>query len=157
MSGKPRNGPNTWHDIDGGSAFVIPVSLIRHENYSRLSPWGHKLIADLARQFTGFNNGYLCAAWSLMRKCGWKSPVTLRNAILELEHYGLLQCTQQGGRNKPNLYSFTWRRINEKPGKPLDVGSTMEPSNAWKAERPLFIRTTGRRKIAKRRATSCAA
>jgi len=150
MSYKARNGPSNWRDIDGGNAFVIPVSLIRHENYIHLSPWAHKL-------FTGFNNGYLCAAWSLMSQCGWKSPVTLRNAILELEHYGLLQRTQQGGRNKPTLFAFTWRRISEKPGKPLDVGPTTKPTDAWKAERPLFIRTTGRRKIAKRRATSCTA
>ena len=157
MTRRKKNGPCSWSDIDGGMAFVIPVSLIRHENYKRLSPWAHKLIADLSRQYSGFNNGYLCASWSLMRECGWNSSVTLRNAVLELEHYGLIQRTQQGGRNKPNLYGFTWRRINEKPGKPLDVGPTTVPSNFWKIEKSAFVRPTGKHKSTKRRTAVCAA
>lgn len=130
---------NRWKDIDGGAAFIIPYTVLRHANYRRLSPFGHKLIADLACQFTGFNNGYLCAAFSLLEKQGWKSPTTLYKASCECEHYGLIEKTQQGGKNKPNLYAFTWRRIDEKTDKPpLDVRPTLRPSDAWKEERPAF-------------------
>lgn len=141
-----RKKDNRWADIDGGSAFVIPYTLLRHANFTRLSPYGHKLIMDLACQYTGFNGGYLCASWSLMRKCGWRSSVTLHTATLECEHYGLLIRTQQGGRNKPNLHGFSWRRIDEKPNQPLDRLPTTKPTDDWKEERPAFVRVTGKRK-----------
>jgi len=149
-----RKKDNRWGDIDGGSAFVIPYTLIRHPNYTRLSPYGHKLLADLSRQYTGFNNGFLCGSWSLMKDCGWRSNITLRTAVLECEHYGLLIRTQQGGRNKPNLHGFSWRRIDEKVDHPLDRSPTTAPTNDWKDERPAFVRTAGKRKAkAKRKRT----
>lgn len=129
---------NRWNDVDGGSAFVIPYTLLRHPNYRRLSPYGHKLIADLGCQYTGFNNGYLCASFSLMKEQGWHAPMTLHKAAAECEHYRLIQRTQQGSLNKPNLYAFTWRRIDEKPGHPLMVNPTLKPSDAWKEERSDF-------------------
>ena len=141
-----RKGNSRWEDIDGGSAFVIPYTVLRHPNYRRLSPYGHKLLADLACQYTGFNNGYLCASWSLMRECGWRSSVTLHDATLECEHYRLLLRTQQGGRNKPNLHGFSWRRIDEKPNHALDRLPTTAPTHDWKEEQPLFVRVTGKRK-----------
>jgi hypothetical protein len=130
--------PNRWEDIDGGSAFVIPLTLLHHPNFARLSPHGHKLIMDLARQYTGFNNGYLCASFSLLEDKGWASE-TLWRSTRECEHYGLLQRTQQGGRNKPNLHAFTWRRIDYKKDRPpLDVVSSTKPSDLWKKEREPF-------------------
>ena len=141
-----RKRDNRWNDIDGGSAFSIPYTLLRHTNYIRLSAYGHKLLADLARQYSGFNNGYLCASWSLMKTCGWRSSITLHTAVLECEHYGLLIRTQQGGRNKPNLHAFSWRRIDEKTGHVLDRLPTLKPTDDWKEECPRFMRTTGKRK-----------
>ena len=135
-----------WQDIDGGSAFVIPYTLLRHPNFTRLSPFGNKLLMDLARQYSGFNNGYLCGAWALMKEAGWRSEDTVRGALQEVEHYRLIERTQQGGRNRPNLYALTWRRIDEKKDKPLDVSPTMKPNNAWKQEVPPFLRTAGIRK-----------
>jgi hypothetical protein len=142
---------NRWDDIDGGSAFVIPYTLLRHPNFIRLSPWGNKLVLDLARQYTGFNNGYLCASRTLMKPAGWKSTDTLQRAIEEAEHYGLILRSRQGGRNRATLHALTWRRIDDKRDKPLDVAPTMKPTDDWKAERPLYVRTKGKRKPAKRR------
>jgi len=143
-----RKKASGWDEIDGGMAFVIPYTLLRHANFKRLSPWAHKLIHDLGTQYTGFNNGYLCASWSLMRNQHWKSSATLQLATLELEHYGIIERTQQGGRNKPNLHAITWRNINHKKDQPLDpgwgIGAT--PSNAWKKDREDFMRATGKRK-----------
>lgn len=130
---------NRWNDIDGGHAFLIPVSLLRHPNFTRLSPYALKLIMDLARQYSGFNNGYLCASWALMKDAGWNSSHTLRKATLEAEHYKLIVRTQQGGLNKPNLHGFTWRRIDERKEKHLEVRPTMTPSDAWKIEQSLFV------------------
>lgn len=140
MAGKKaRKGSGRWSDIYGGSAFVIPVTLLRHPNYRRLSPWAHKLVADLACQYGGHNNGYLCASWTLMREQGWRAEHTLRKAQAELEHYGIVTRTRQGGRNRATLLAFTFRRIDEKRDKPLDVGPTEQSSNAWLEERPDFV------------------
>jgi len=128
-----------FDDIDGKGAFVIPLTLLRHPNMVSLSPYGHKLILDLGKQYTGYNNGYLCAAWSLMSEQGWNSPTTLHKAMLECEYYGILARTQSGGLNKPNLHAFTWRRIDEKADRPLAIGPTSAPSNAWKEVRSKYV------------------
>lgn len=130
---------NRWNDVDGGSAFVIPYTLLRHENFRRLSAHGVKLILDLARQYTGFNNGYLCPSWSLMKGHGWHGSQKLNEALRECEHYRLLVRTQQGWLNKPNLVALTWRRIDEKQGHPLMVRPTLKPSDAWKDVQPDFV------------------
>lgn len=152
MSRKPRKRDptnNRWSDIDGGMAFTIPYTLLRHANTKQLSPWAVKLLFDLSRQYTGFNNGWLCAAFSLMKDAGWGSDHTVRNAAKELMHYGLIQQTQQGGRNRPNLYALTWRRIDGKENRFLEVSPTLVPSNDWKIECAAYVRTSGKRKVCK--------
>ncbi|MGE4072164.1 MAG: hypothetical protein AB7E72_13420 [Lysobacterales bacterium] len=128
-----------WKDIHGGQAFIIPVALLNHSNFRRLTPHAIKLLLDLARQYGGYNNGYLHAGWNRMRKDGWKSPTTLRSAMLELEHYGIISRTKQGGKNSPSLHGFTFRAINAIKGKPLDAPHSPTPSNEWLKEQPIFI------------------
>lgn len=130
-----------WRDLDGGSAFVIPLTALRHPNFLALTPFATKLLLDLGRQYTGFNNGFLCPAWTLMKNQGWKSRDTLFWATKELEHYRWIVLTRQGGKNLANLYGFTWRRIDEKlnnPDKVLDVPPSMKPSDAWKQQAEPF-------------------
>jgi hypothetical protein len=127
-----------WTDVYGGMAFIIPVALINHPNLIRCGPHTIKLLIDLGRQYSGLNNGYLCPAWELMRKCGWRSRETLAVAMAEAEHYGLIQKTRQGGRNSANLYAVTWWRIHALQDKPLNVNPTAAPSNDWLKTRPDF-------------------
>lgn len=131
MAKKSKPGSERWSDIKGGMAFIVPVQLIRHESWRLMTPWAHKLVADLSTQYTGYNNGYLCAAWTLMQHRGWNSRTTLAKAAAELEHYRILERTQQGGRNRPNLYAFSWRRIDRIEGRSLDVPGSAAPSDAW--------------------------
>jgi hypothetical protein len=135
---KKSSKENRWSEIDGGSAFIIPVSMLRHTNFERLSPYACKLLLDLARQFSGFNNGYLSAALNILKPMGWRSESTIREAVSECVHYGMITMTRQGGRNRCNLFAITWRRIDEKKGKTLDCMPSMQPSNAWKIEVPQF-------------------
>lgn len=137
---------NRWNDIDGGAAFLIPLTLLRHPNFTRLSPWAMKLVMDLARQYSGFNNGYLCASRTLMKECGWGSNHTLQRAVEELEHYGIIIRTRQGGRNRATLHALSWRRIDDKPNNPLDVAPTIKPTDDWKDDRPEFVRPVRGRK-----------
>jgi len=119
-----------------GSYVQLPHAVLEHRNFTRLSPKGVKLLIDLYAAYRGHNNGNLCAAYSLMRKRGWKSKETLSLALDELQHYGLIVMTRQGGRDKnPNLYAVTWLKIDE-----CNVvrysGATIVAPGTWKDERP---------------------
>lgn len=129
---------SNWRHVYGGMAFVIPVALLKHPNFYRMRGPAVKLVLDLGRQFAGNNNGWLCPAWELMRKVGWKSRDTLGMAILEAEHFRIIQKTRQGGKNNPNLYALTFWPIDKKDGDSLDVGPSLSPSNAWLEDRPDF-------------------
>ncbi len=131
---------NRWSDFKGGSAFMIPLTMLRHPNFVRLSPCACKLLLDLARQYSGFNNGYLSAAFTILKPNGWRSEATIREAVGECLHYGFICKTRQGGRNKCNLFAFTWRRIDEKDGKPLEMSKTMRPSDEWNTEVAQYIK-----------------
>ena len=114
-----------------GPYLGILHSMIDSPAYISLSSWSAKLIMDLGRQYTGFNNGDLCAPYSLMQHRGWNSPSTLNKALKELQDKGFITLTRQGGRNRCNLYAVTWAKIDECKGK-LDVKPTSAPSNTWK-------------------------
>jgi hypothetical protein len=91
---------------------------------------------DLFGQFTGHNNGALCAAWTLMQQRGWKSKETLARALLELREKGWIEVTRQGGRRKATLHAVTWLHIDECEGKQLDVHPTSRASNTWRQTLP---------------------
>ncbi|MFA5901400.1 MAG: hypothetical protein WC829_20040 [Hyphomicrobium sp.] len=141
MRGKQK-GATKWAEVDGGSAFIIPVTLLRHPNFTRLSANACKLVLDLGRQYSGFNNGYLSAAVSILEPLGWRSEATIREAVAECIHYGLIQKTRQGGRNRCNLFALTWWKVQEKDGRPLDVRATLQASHDWKETRPAFAKQT---------------
>ena len=123
----------------GKATFIsIPYAVMDHSNYKLLSPYGVKLLCDLLRQFNGYNNGDLCATYKFMKARGWRSTASLYRTIQELTYYGFIQLTQQGGKHKPSLYALTWKKIDEKLGKPLDVKATREASGLWKIEKEKF-------------------
>src|SRR6185503_15120600 len=105
-----------------------------------LSPNGCKLVLDLGRQYSGFNNGYLSAALSILKPLGWRSEATVREAVAECLHYCLIQKTRQGGRNRCNLFALTWWKIHQKEGRPLDMKASMTVSNDWKMERSVYVK-----------------
>lgn len=100
----------------------------------------HDLLVQLRfkKDYGPINNGDLQATWSQMRKRGWRSQDTMRNAIDELKHYGFIVVTRQGYMNRCSLYAVTWWAINECNGK-LDVSETQVPGNNWKKPRERWI------------------
>lgn len=110
--------------------FGLPHKLINTGKYRSLSPHSVKLLVDLGSQYRGFNNGDLCAAWSVMQKFGWRSRSTLFNAKKELLAAGFIMVTRQGGRNRPTLFAITWKNIDDCKGK-LDVDATIAPPGGW--------------------------
>lgn len=143
-SNNRRNAKNnSWAEIHGGMAFIIPVTCLCSNNFVKLSPKGCKLLLDLGKQYNGFNNGYLCVTPSLLLKQGWKSSTSIWEAVGECEHYGLITKTQQGGRNRPSYYAITWRKIDVLEKRPpLDVGKTFKPSNDWLTDKPVFQKSS---------------
>ncbi len=135
-----------------GQFILIPHQCLKHENFIRLSPKAIKLFFDLFLQYNGTNNGDLTAAFSILKKRGWKSKETLFLAIDELLHYGWIIRTRIGGfYKKANLYAVTLRPINECGGK-LDVKSTVNDPGDWKKvvedwkKPPNYIRRENNRK-----------
>jgi hypothetical protein len=110
---------------------ALPHGVISSVNWLGLSPYGVKLVIDLAVQYKGWNNGDLCAVWPVMHKRGWRSKATLYKAIKEAIDLGIIMRTRQGGRNMPTLYAVTWKPIDECNGK-LDVSPTKVAPSTWK-------------------------
>jgi len=122
-----------------GTYFGIPHVVMASSNYVRLSSHAVKLLNDLGFQYNGYNNGDLCATWTLMKKRGWKSASTLHKALKELMHYGLIVKSRLGGRHMPTLYCLTWQSVDECKGK-LDINPTNTPYGYWKEDKAEFIK-----------------
>ncbi len=119
MTNKLHNGKRRKK----GTFFSLPHEVMDHSDFLSLKPRAHKLLLDLGRQYNGYNNGDLCAAFSVMQKRGWTSNDQLQKAKKELLEKELLILTRQGGRRKnmPSLYALAWLNIDECGGK-LDDG-----------------------------------
>lgn len=133
MTGKGRSA----------SFVALPHAVLNSENWGKLSPYAIKLFLDLFVQYKGANNGDFCATWSMMELRGWKSKETLHKALRELEHYGMVVKTRQGGRKLASLYGVTFLSIDECKGK-LDI-HPRPPMGTWKMPvlEPLPSHTTG--------------
>ena len=118
-----------------GSFLGIPHTVLNSEAYLSLGGWAVKLLVDIAEQYKGYNNGDLCAPYSIMKSRGWNSPSTLDKAKKQLLKVGLLSITREGGKHRCSLYAITWHPINECNGK-LCVKATSHPSNDWKKYQP---------------------
>ena len=104
-------------------------------NYCKLSHTGVRMLIELGKQLNGRNNGDLCATSRTLRARGWPSNETITRALLELEYFGFIVRTRQGGLNKCSLFAVTWRGIDECGGK-LDISASAVPLRAWTVERP---------------------
>lgn len=120
----------------GKSKFLgIPHNVLESSAYNALNGWSVKLLVDIGKQYTGFNNGDLSAAYSQLKKQGWRSPSTLSKALKHLQEVGLIQLTRQGGKNRCSLYAITWQPVNDCKGK-IDIAETKQPPNNWKQYQP---------------------
>ena len=103
---------------------------MKHENYIRLSSHAKVLLWEICYQYNGYNNGDLCAVFSVMQKRGFRSKGTLDRAIKELLEKGWISITRVGGRHRCTLYALTFQAIDECRGK-LDVPATNVASRDW--------------------------
>lgn len=109
------SGPGVW----------VPLALdfLRSRACAELSPHGAKLLLDVLSMLgpNATRNGDLSLAPKVMAPRGWTGRQTLGAAIRELEAFGLLAKTRQGGRLDCSLYALTLYPLDCDLSK-LDVG-----------------------------------
>jgi len=116
---------------DAGNFVRVPAAVIDSPNFRALSYKAKALILDLGAAYNGHNNGDLAAPWSWMKGRNWRSKGTLQAALEELQRFGMIELTRQGGLHGANLYAFTWLPIDPCKGK-LDVPPSTVASGKWK-------------------------
>jgi hypothetical protein len=116
--------------------------MLRHDvmdapSFLKLSARAIKLLVNIARQYNGNNNGDLCVTAKVMKPRGWRSNDQLRKALEELEHFGFVVKSRQGGRHKCSLYALTFFPIDHCGGK-HDLIASQTPLNHWKVDKPIY-------------------
>jgi hypothetical protein len=102
---------------DGGRFIQLPVVVLECQNYQKLGYPAKALLIELARQFTGMNNGRLLLSKKFLAKQGWNSSDVISRAKKELLEYGFIYETVKGHRpNKAGWYAVTWRTLDKIDG-----------------------------------------
>lgn len=124
---KRRREPGQFH--------TVSRELLVSHVFIALSSYAVKLFVDILSQYTGFNNGDQCLAWTVMKKRGWKSKSTLDKARKELMAVELIEVSRYGSRRRPHLYALSIYAVDECNGK-LEMKQTTVPSSAWRRHEP---------------------
>lgn len=109
----------------------VPRAVMNTRKYRLLSAPAKVQLFELCRQYNGFNNGDLCAAWSVVKDRGCGSHTTVQKATNELIRAGMIELTEKGGRHRPNLYALTWKAWDD-CGIKVSFSPTRMPSGLWK-------------------------
>ncbi len=108
----------------------MPWSVYDSPEHQALGYAARALLMDIARQYTGQNNGKLMATKKVLEKLGNKmSPDTLNRALKELLASGLLIRTRMGRRpNIAALYAIHWRTVDWRSSEPTVVATLLGKS-----------------------------
>lgn len=130
----------SYSGAKGRGAKSPPFSRFFHlvhdsESYARLPPRAVKLLLDVLRFYNGRNNGDIAITRKLMLPLGWRSKDQLHKATIELEHYGFLKKSRQGGRHLCSLFALTFLPVDECGGK-HDLTPSKTATDEWKVKQP---------------------
>ena len=107
---------------DAGGFIALPWQVVDSLAYQGLTSYGKALLIDIARQYTGTNNGALRCSRAYMQPRGWTSMDMLTKAKRELLDAGLLFETVKGCRpNKASWFALTWLTLDKLDG--FDAGA----------------------------------
>lgn len=120
---------------DGSGFIALPHIVTDSLGYRRASHTARSLLVDLARAFTGRNNGSIWLSRSAREAIGWGSESTFRSALADLAACGLVVETRRGGRNLAAWYGLTWRDLDVVAGLDIDPkqwlrGAYLKPDKA---------------------------
>jgi len=109
----------------------MPTDCMNHQKYYNMSSSAKVLLWEFCYQYNGYNNGNLCAAFSVLKKRGWKSKGTLNRALKELRKLEWITVSRQGGKNLCSLYALTFQAIDDCNDK-LEIKPTTTALGDWK-------------------------
>lgn len=105
---------------DGSQYTALPHVVIDSPSYRALGYAARALLIDIARQYTGSNNGRLVACDKYLKPMGWNSHDTVSRALVAIKDAGLLIETRMGGRpNRAAWFALGWYALDVSDG--LDI------------------------------------
>lgn len=118
---------------------LLPHDLQHCENWAHATKPCRALVADLASQYNGYNNGAICGSRTALRRQGWNSPGSLRDLLIEACYYGFIVQTHQGGLGiGPNRYALGWQKIDDCNGQLDDPSLVGTTPGRWKIPREKY-------------------
>jgi hypothetical protein len=106
---------------DGDRYIALPHVVIDSPSYRALGHPSCALLIDIARQYTGTNNGKLVACAKYLKPMGWKSNDTVTRALAELKEHKLLIETRMGMRpNRAAWFALGWYSLDSVDGMDID-------------------------------------
>lgn len=100
-------------DRDGSRFLALPHTVLDSSAFMKLSAPAVRLLIDIARQYSGANNGQLVACMSYLSQRGWNSNDTITRSRRELEAAGFIIQTRIGYRpNRAAWFAVTWHSLD---------------------------------------------
>ena len=101
---------------DGTGFSALPWTVLDSPAYMSLAYSSRALLIELARQYTGSNNGKLVVCEKALRPRGWSSSATIHKAKAELLSVRLISETRKGHKpNKASWFALTWLSLDWLP------------------------------------------
>lgn len=98
---------------DGARFVALPFVLLDSPAYLALSFSARALLIDIARQYSGSNNGKLVICDKALRPRGWSSKATIHKAKDELLAAGFICLTRQGQKpNRSSWFAISWQTLD---------------------------------------------
>lgn len=138
---------------DSGGFTAITHDVIDSTAYRQLGFASRALLVDLARQYTGTNNGRIVACNKYLNPLGWNSHATVTKALRELQESGLLVQTRLGMRpNRAAWFALAWYQLDPSQGIEMTNKEYLDVKADWKRKNmiaPLIPKTgVGKPRIA---------
>ena len=139
---------------DGDRYVALPHVVIDSPSYRALGHTARSLLIDLARQYTGSNNGRLVACSKYLKPLGWRSNDTITRALVDLKASGLLIETRMGMRpNRAAWFALGWYSLDEAKG--LDIDPKTYRTGQYKIAALIPSRGVGHSRIAPSHGIRC--
>ncbi len=123
-------------DRDGVRFLALPHTVLDAPAFLKLPAPAVRLLIDIARQYSGTNNGRLVACSKYLEPRGWKSHDTATRARRELEAAGLIVETRKGMRpNRAAWFAVTWAGLDWSPE--MDIAKANFERGLYRKNDPL--------------------
>ena len=100
---------------------VVPDAVLDMQEYINLPFSAKALMLDLARQYSGKNNGRLCPGFQAMQRRGWTSTHTLIRAKQALLNAPFAVLTRKGHPPRTQEWvGFTWWKLDYDKSMEID-------------------------------------